>query len=81
MANYPELRGKVAVITGAGRHNGLGEAMAMRLAEEGCKVLITDIGEAKGKHCPESAIGTHAEMKSKPKDFLDRFFHGEPVNA
>ena len=24
-------------------------------------------------------IGSHAEMKAKPKDFLDKFFHGEPL--
>ena len=26
-------------------------------------------------------MGTKAEMKEKPKDFLDRFFHGEPLAA
>lgn len=60
---YPELQGKVAVITGAGRHAGLGEAMAKRLASEGCKVIITDIGKASGAHMPESAIGTTDEMQ------------------
>ncbi|MFK7828793.1 MAG: SDR family NAD(P)-dependent oxidoreductase [Congregibacter sp.] len=60
---YPELQGKVAVITGAGRRNGLGEAMARRLAEEGCKVVITDIGHAEGEHMPESAVGTASEMQ------------------
>ena len=54
---YPELAGKVAVITGAGRRKGLGEAMARRLAAEGCKVVITDIGRPQGEHMPESAIG------------------------
>ncbi len=46
MANFPELNGKVALITGAGRRHGLGEAMARRLADEGCKVVITDIAQA-----------------------------------
>ncbi|WNC72131.1 SDR family NAD(P)-dependent oxidoreductase [Thalassotalea psychrophila] len=63
MANYTELKGKVAVITGAGRHKGLGEAMAKRLASEGCKVVITDIGHAAGEHMPESAIGSSDEMQ------------------
>ncbi|NET61892.1 MAG: SDR family oxidoreductase [Symploca sp. SIO2E6] len=63
MANYPELKGKVAVITGAGRHQGLGEAMAKRLAAEGCQVVITDIGRAQGEHLPETAIGTSEEME------------------
>ncbi len=63
MSIYPELDGKVAVITGAGRHKGLGEAMAKRLAQEGCKVIITDVGNAQGEHMPDSAIGTTDEMQ------------------
>ncbi|MBB5210176.1 SDR family NAD(P)-dependent oxidoreductase [Microbulbifer hydrolyticus] len=60
---YPELAGKVAVITGAGRREGLGEAMARRLAAEGVKVVLTDIGHAAGEHMPEQAVGTSAEME------------------
>lgn len=63
MSVYKELQGKVAVVTGAGRHAGLGEAMAKRLASEGVKVVITDIGAAKGAHMPEGAIGTLSEME------------------
>lgn len=63
MSQYPELQGKVAVITGAGRHKGLGEAMAKRLAAEGCKIVITDLGAAQGDHMPSSAIGTSDEMQ------------------
>lgn len=36
-----DLHGKVAVITGAGQ--GLGEAIARRLAAEGCKVVVADM--------------------------------------
>ena len=60
---YSELNGKVAVITGAGRADGLGEAMAKRLAAEGVSVVITDVGEAKGDHMPENAVGTASEMQ------------------
>lgn len=60
---YPELAGKVAVITGAGRRKGLGEAMAKRLAAEGVKVVLTDIGHAAGDNMPEQAVGTSAEME------------------
>ena len=62
MANYPELAGKVALVTGAGRRRGLGEAIAQRLASEGCKVVITDIGHAKGAEMPASAVGSQTEM-------------------
>jgi sorbitol-6-phosphate 2-dehydrogenase len=37
------LKDKVAIVTGAGQ--GLGEALARRMAEEGCRVVITDINQ------------------------------------
>ena len=43
---YPELKGKVAIVTGAGRHGGLGAAMALRLAAEGVHVALADIDTA-----------------------------------
>jgi NAD(P)-dependent dehydrogenase (short-subunit alcohol dehydrogenase family) len=36
------LQGKVAAVVGAGRRAGLGWAVAQRLVEEGCRVLIAD---------------------------------------
>lgn len=62
MSRFPELRGKVALITGAGRAGGLGEAIARRLAAEGCRVVITDIGRDRGPEMPPSAIGSDEEM-------------------
>ena len=56
------LTGKVALITGAGRHKGLGEAMAKRLAKDGAAVVITDIGVAKGPQFEKQHIGTSDEM-------------------
>ena len=38
------LKGKVAVVTGASQ--GLGEALAIRLSDEGCKVAVCDINLA-----------------------------------
>ena len=37
------LTGKVALVTGAGSQRGMGKAIAMTLAEEGCDVIVTDI--------------------------------------
>ena len=39
--------GKTAVVTGSGRRAGLGEAIARRLADEGCAVVISDIGASR----------------------------------
>jgi NAD(P)-dependent dehydrogenase (short-subunit alcohol dehydrogenase family) len=39
---YPELQGKVALVTGAARRGGLGAAMAQRLQAEGVRVVVAD---------------------------------------
>ena len=62
MSTYVDLAGKVAIITGAARPKGLGEAMAMRLAAEGCKVIVSDIGAPRGAQMPAHAIGSSADI-------------------
>lgn len=37
------LAGKVAVVTGAARMRGIGRAIALRLAEEGCDVVVSGV--------------------------------------
>lgn len=59
---YPDLRGKVAIVTGSARPKGLGEAMVKRLAAEGCKVVVSDLGAARGREMPADAIGSSAEI-------------------
>jgi NAD(P)-dependent dehydrogenase (short-subunit alcohol dehydrogenase family) len=39
----PGLAGKVALVTGAGRKDGLGRAIALRLAADGADVAVTDV--------------------------------------
>jgi NAD(P)-dependent dehydrogenase (short-subunit alcohol dehydrogenase family) len=55
------LAGKVALVTGAGRHRGLGEAICQRLAAEGAAVVVSDLGEP-APHMPADRIGTTAEL-------------------
>jgi NAD(P)-dependent dehydrogenase (short-subunit alcohol dehydrogenase family) len=56
------LSGKVAICTGSGRRNGLGQGILRRLAKEGCRVVVSDIGESK-HHLGEGDIGISAEMQ------------------
>ncbi len=57
------LTGKTAVITGSGRTGGLGFAIAKRLAEDGCNIVISDIGEQRDAATGEAHIGTTDEME------------------
>ncbi|MBL8642806.1 MAG: SDR family oxidoreductase [Rhodospirillaceae bacterium] len=57
-----DLKGKVAIVTGAGRHKGLGEAMAKRLAADGARVVLHDIGQLKGDIAPAHGVGQKAEL-------------------
>ncbi|GIL40435.1 SDR family NAD(P)-dependent oxidoreductase [Roseiterribacter gracilis] len=68
MPTYPELAGKVAVITGAGRPKGLGEAMAKRLAAEGCRVVLHDLGKVAGDTAPAHGIGKEDELRQVAAD-------------
>jgi meso-butanediol dehydrogenase/(S,S)-butanediol dehydrogenase/diacetyl reductase len=62
------FEGKVAVVTGAGRRGGLGEAIARKLAVEGCSIILSDIGKSADATTPESMIGTLPEMQSLAMD-------------
>jgi 3-oxoacyl-[acyl-carrier protein] reductase len=55
LPRYPELRGKVALITGSGR--GIGRVTAMRLAREGMRIAVNDLTQ-------ESADDTAAMLRA-----------------
>lgn len=57
------LHGKIAIVTGSGRQGGLGQAMAMRLGQEGCKVVIADLGRTDGDLFPTHGVATTAELE------------------
>jgi NAD(P)-dependent dehydrogenase (short-subunit alcohol dehydrogenase family) len=62
------LNGKVAIVTGSGRRTGIGEAIVKRLATEGCHIVISDLGVAKGKEFSAEHIGATDEMESIAQD-------------
>ena len=63
MMNKNLVEGRVAVVTGSGQ--GIGEAIARRLAEFGASVIITDINREKGQAVADSlnAEGYRAAFK------------------
>jgi len=56
------LDGKVALVTGAGRPGGLGEAICLRLAAAGARIVVTDLGRAQ-EQMGAGHIGTTREME------------------
>lgn len=64
------LKGKVAICTGSGRHKGLGQGILKRLAEEGCRVVVSDIGLPK-EYLGEGDIGVSSEMEEIAAEIRD----------
>jgi len=63
------LKDKVAIITGAGQ--AIGRFYAHRLAEEGAKVIIAEINEAKGKAVADDIVGKGHEALFIKTDVAD----------
>jgi len=59
---YPDLKDKVAIVTGAGRLEGLGASIVRRLAREGAKLVIHDIGRTQGDMAPRHGVGLADEL-------------------
>ena len=80
------LKGKVALVTGAGSQRGFGKGIVMALAREGCDIIACDVdiegaektaAEAQGLGCKAIAIKadvtSEAEVKNMVKEALDKF--------
>ncbi len=61
---YPDLDGKVAIVTGAGRRGGLGAGIARKLAEDGVQIVLHDLGATKGEMAPEHGVGQASELEA-----------------
>ena len=64
-----KLDGKVAFVTGAGR--GIGEAIAMRLAQDGATVYAADMDEATAKQTAKHILADGLKAKAVTLDVTD----------
>jgi NAD(P)-dependent dehydrogenase (short-subunit alcohol dehydrogenase family) len=63
------VEGKVCVVTGAG--SGIGRASALRLAEEGAKVLCADLNERTAEETAAHALAAGGEAVGRRVDVAD----------
>lgn len=59
-----DLRGQIALITGAGRHGGIGAAIAQRLAQAGADIVLGDLCAPPPAGLPAPAIGQWEELQA-----------------
>lgn len=71
------LEGKVAIVTGGGQ--GIGRALVLRLAAEGCKVAIFDLSQEAGDET--AALAPEATIKTWRVDVSDFDAVGRAVEA
>ena len=60
---YDDLKGKVALITGAGKKTGIGFAIAEKMASCGSHIVIADLGQG-----PETVGGIKMGMRQEMED-------------
>jgi NAD(P)-dependent dehydrogenase (short-subunit alcohol dehydrogenase family) len=58
---YDDLKGKTALITGAGKRTGMGYALARKMPPVAPNVIIADIGVREGENAVRTALAD--EMK------------------
>ena len=69
---HEDLKGKTALITGAGKKTGIGYAVVERLASLGCHVVIADLGRLPGTASPVRT-GTQEEMEAIASETAGRW--------
>lgn len=57
------LDGKTAIVTGSGRPGGIGQGIAARLAQDGARVVLHDLGGTKGDIAPAHGVGTSGDLE------------------
>ncbi|MBT8371436.1 MAG: SDR family oxidoreductase [Desulfobacterales bacterium] len=69
---YQDLKGKTALVTGAGKKSGIGYAIARRLAKSGANMVIADLAKSKDGDNP-LVSGMRDEMTNLAKDLARQF--------
>jgi NAD(P)-dependent dehydrogenase (short-subunit alcohol dehydrogenase family) len=69
---YEDLKGKIALITGAGKKTGIGFGIAEKLASYGANIIIADLGGL-AKAGSEVRLGTDEAMAEVVRDLKKRF--------
>ncbi len=69
---YQELKGKTALVTGAGKKTGIGYAICKKLAGCGCHIIVADIGKADNYKCDVNT-GSEDEMDRIARDLEKKF--------
>jgi len=74
------LEGKVALVTGAGRRGGIGEAVAKRLARDGAHIVVGDICAPPTK-LPHAGSGRWEELESIAGEIGESSVQSLPVRV
>ena len=63
---YTDLKGKTALVTGAGKETGIGYAIGRKLAASGMNIILADLGREGAGNGPVKT-GTREELEALVK--------------
>ena len=79
VSTYQDLESKVVLVTGAG--SGIGQAMAVRFAEQGALVAVNDVDPASASSTVERIAGAGGHALATPADVSNSAAVNEMFNA